>query len=184
VTSQDGVRISDFVHWASVARQRPFFFTQEAGRLAKGNEKVIVVTEQVRIPQDLVLRFINVHLRPHQLVAREAGTPDHRYVRIEVMRPTPIPDASVHTFSTGEEGVSVDRFIERTSHALGKPIFWLPQARIIAKSKEKNVVVTEQVMIPTYLVVDFVNAQLRPLGLQLVEATSSDATFLLVMRAA
>lgn len=83
VTDKDGLQIEKFIRWASQALGRPFIWAPSALQQAKNNAKVVVITEEMKIPQSSLLDFVRFNLRVHDLALIPMGPPEARFILIE-----------------------------------------------------------------------------------------------------
>ncbi|MBN2490597.1 MAG: hypothetical protein JXQ29_07095 [Planctomycetes bacterium] len=91
-TYPKGLPLDQFINWASLALNIPFIWTQQAlSQLGLGQpgggqaNKVVIVTEEMRIPASSLLDFVRTNLRVHKFALVPVGPPGAPFLLVETL---------------------------------------------------------------------------------------------------
>jgi general secretion pathway protein D len=82
-TDDRGVPLDRFINWASHALGIPFYWTSQARQQSKGPQKMVIVTEEMKIPRSVLLDFVRTALRVHKLALVPVGPKGAEFILIE-----------------------------------------------------------------------------------------------------
>jgi len=82
-TDDKGIPLEKFINWASLALDLPFFWTSQALQQSKGPQRMVIVTEEMKIPRRVLLDFVRTALRVHKLALVPVGPKGAEFILVE-----------------------------------------------------------------------------------------------------